>query len=76
MIVILTFLNTRSYTLGLHLHTPMKLMVMWLFPDRVIKGKSQKRLKDDYGRLIDFLGQIWKLSSFNLLDLADILMHL
>jgi len=32
-------------------------------------------LKDDYGHLIDFLCQISKLSYFNLLDLADFLMH-
>jgi len=32
-------------------------------------------LKDNYGRLIDFLCQISKLSYFNLLDLADFLMH-
>jgi len=32
-------------------------------------------LKDNYGRLIDFLSQISKLSYFNLLDLADFLMH-
>jgi len=32
-------------------------------------------LKDNYGRLIDFLSQIKKLSCFNLLDLADFLMH-
>jgi len=32
-------------------------------------------LKDNYGRLIDFLSQISKLSNFNLHDLADFLMH-
>jgi len=32
-------------------------------------------LKDNYGRLIDFLKQISKLSYFNLLDLADFMMY-
>jgi len=32
-------------------------------------------LKDNYGGLIDFLIQILKPSYFNLLDLADFLMH-
>jgi len=33
-------------------------------------------LKDVYGRSIDLQGQMSKLSYFNLLDLAAILMHL
>jgi len=37
------------------------------------KGNDKKRLKDNYGRLFDFLKQISKLSYFNLLDLADFL---
>jgi len=44
------------------------------FPYRAIKGKSQKRI-ENYGSLIDFLSQISKLFYFNLLDLADFLMH-
>jgi len=32
-------------------------------------------LNNNYGRLIDSLSQISKLSYFNLLDLADFLMH-
>jgi len=32
-------------------------------------------LKDNYGRLMDFLNRISKLSYFNLIDLADFLMH-
>jgi len=31
--------------------------------------------EDDYGRLIHFLSQISKLSYFNVLDLADFMMH-
>jgi len=31
--------------------------------------------EDNYGRLIDFLSQISKLSSFNMPDLADFQMH-
>jgi len=40
-----------------------------------IKGNSQKGLKENYGRLIDFLSQSSKLFYFNLLDLSDFLMH-
>jgi len=32
--------------------------------------------KDKCGRLIDFLNQISKLSYFNMIDLADFLMHI
>jgi len=32
-------------------------------------------MEDNYGRVIDFLSQISKLSYFNLLDLADFLLH-
>jgi len=32
-------------------------------------------LKDNFGPLNDFMSQISKLSYFNLLDLADFLMH-
>ena len=39
-------------------HTQPTDIVMWTFPDSAIKGKSQKGLKDHYGRLIDFLSQI------------------
>jgi len=35
----------------------------------------QKGLRDNYGSVFDFLSKILKLSSFNLLDLADFLMH-
>jgi len=35
----------------------------------------KKGLKNYYGHLIDFLSQITKLSHFNLLGLADFLMH-
>jgi len=31
--------------------------------------------EDDYGRLVDFLSQISKQSYFNVLDLADFMMH-
>jgi len=31
--------------------------------------------ENNYGRLIDFLSQISKLSNFNMLDLADFMMH-
>ena len=31
--------------------------------------------ENSYGRLIDFLSQISKLSNFNMLDLADFMMH-
>jgi len=31
--------------------------------------------EDNYERLIDFLSQISKLSNFNMLDLADFMMH-
>jgi len=34
-----------------------------------------KGLKDNYGGLIGFLSQIPKLSCFNLIDLAEFLMH-
>jgi len=32
-------------------------------------------LKDNYGRLIDFLSQISKVSYFNAIDLVDFFMH-
>jgi len=35
----------------------------------------KKELKDNYGRLNDFLNQILKLSCFTLHDLSDFLMH-
>jgi len=35
------------------------------------RENHKKGLKDNYGRLIDFRGQISKLFYFNLLDLAD-----
>jgi len=34
-----------------------------------------RNTKDNYGRLIDFLSQISKLSNFNMLDLAYFMMH-
>jgi len=40
-----------------------------------MKRKSQKGLKDNYGRLIDCLRQISKLSYFNFHNLAAFLMH-
>jgi len=40
------------------------------------RENHRKGLKDKYGRLIDFLSHISKLSYFNLLNLADLLMHL
>jgi len=39
------------------------------------RENRKKRFKDNYGPFIDFLSQISKLSYFNLLDLAEILMH-
>jgi len=36
---------------------------------------NREGLKDNYGRLIDFLSQISRLCCFDLLDLADYLMH-
>jgi len=40
------------------------------------QGKITKNgLKNNYGRLIDFLIQILKLSYINMLALADVLMH-
>jgi len=38
-------------------------------------GSNYINLEDDYGRLIDFLSQISKLSCFNVLDLPDFTMH-
>jgi len=38
-------------------------------------GKSHKRLKNNYGHLIDFLSHISKLFYFTLLGLADFFMH-
>jgi len=45
------------------------------FPDRTSRENHKKGLKDNYGRLIDFLSQISKLFYFNLLDLVDFLIH-
>ena len=39
------------------------------------RENHKKGLKGNYGRLIDFLSQISKLSYFNLLDLVDFSMH-
>jgi len=39
------------------------------------KENNKRRLKNNFGRLIDFLSQISKLSYFNLLDFTDVLMH-
>jgi len=54
---------------------PIKLLVTRL--SQVVRSKENLKngLKGNYGRLIDFLSQISKLSYFNLLDLADVLMH-
>jgi len=38
-------------------------------------GSNYINTEDNCERLIDFLGQISKLSSFNVLDLADFMMH-
>jgi len=38
-------------------------------------GSNYINTEDNYGRLIDFLSQISKLSYFNVLDLADFMMH-
>ena len=34
-----------------------------------------RHTEDNYGRLIDFLGQIKKLFNFNVLNLADFVIH-
>jgi len=39
------------------------------------QGKSQKRLKNNYSRLIDFLSHISKLFYFTLLGLPDFFVH-
>jgi len=38
-------------------------------------GSNYINTEDNYERLIDFLSQISKLSNFNVLDLADFMMH-
>jgi len=38
-------------------------------------GSNYINIEDNYERLIDFLNQISKLSNFNVLDLADFMMH-
>jgi len=38
-------------------------------------GSNYINPEDNYGRLIDFLSQISKLSYFNVLDLADFMMY-
>jgi len=40
------------------------------------RENRKKGLEDNYARLIDYLSKISKLPYFNLLDLADFLMHL
>ena len=48
----------------------------WAFKKWVFFGWSNyMNSEDDYGRLADFLSQISKLSYFNVLDLADFMMH-
>jgi len=49
----------------------------WRYFFQIVRSREnhKKGLKDNYGRLIDFLSQISKLSYFNLLDLVDFLMH-
>jgi len=47
----------------------------FLAPLLLNPGDGPALLKDNCGRLIDFLSQISKLSYFNLFDLADFLMH-
>jgi len=56
-------------------HTPNQTDSDVTFPDRAIKGNHKNALKDNYEHLTDFLSQISKLSYFNLLELADFLMH-
>jgi len=43
---------------------------------KLSRENRKKRNEKNYRRLIDFLSQISKLSHFNLLGLADFLMHL
>jgi len=48
----------------------------WAFKKRMFFGWSNYMNSDDnYGRLVDFLSQISKLSYFNVLHLADFMMH-
>jgi len=57
--------------------------VLLLFSSGLLKQKrvifvgwvQLRNTEDNYGRLIDFLSQISKLSNFNMLDLADFMMH-
>ena len=62
MTIILIFVNTKdilysSYGLGLQRH-PNQTDSDVTFPDHAISGKSQKKSKDNYGRLINLLTQI------------------
>jgi len=61
MPVIPTFFKTKDLALAAR-PTPIQTDIKW---------KSQKRLKDNYGRLIDLLIQILKPAYFTLLDFAD-----
>jgi len=42
---------------------------------RFFVGSNYNNTEDNYGRLIDFLGQISNLSHFNVRDLADVMMQ-
>jgi len=65
---------TGIYTLGVW-RTPNQTDSDVTFSRSCDQGKSQKDLKDVYGRLIDLQGQMPKLFYFNLLDLATFLIH-
>jgi len=44
----------------------------WVF---FLVGSNYINSEDNYGRLIDFLSQMSKLSNFNVLDLADFMTY-
>jgi len=49
---------------------------MWAFQNSwFFVGSKYINTEDNSERLIDFLSQISKLSNFNVLDLADLMMH-
>jgi len=64
-----------TYTLGVRSTPNQTDSDMTFF--QIVRSRENHKwdLKDMYGRLIDFQGQISKLSYFNLLDLSDFLMH-
>jgi len=51
------------------------LVLLFFFSGVLLVGSNYINPENNYGCLIDFLSQISKLSYFNLLDLADFLMH-